>query len=137
KKSYKDQTDFRRTTHWVYYTMGALALLALVSSGKVGNLANYAVLLGGIATLIFSTWLHMTEAEIFHPNIRVTPVRTVPARYPQQQPPQAPPRTTPPTSVPSAPPPSAPSGVSLDRPPKEAQLPPPRSATRNSQAYVP
>ena len=56
-----------------------IALLALISSGKVGQLAGYGVLVTGLGALVFSVWLHMKEAEIFHPNIRGVPTKISPA----------------------------------------------------------
>lgn len=79
KKSIKDQTAFRQNTQWVYLTVAGIAILALISSGKIGQLAGYGVLVTGLGALVFSIWLHMKEAEIFHPNIRGAPTKVIPA----------------------------------------------------------
>lgn len=79
KKSIKDQTTFRQDTQWVYLTVAGIAILALISSGKIGQLAGYGVLVTGLGALVFSIWLHMKEAEIFHPNIRGAPTKVIPA----------------------------------------------------------
>ncbi|WP_157211117.1 hypothetical protein [Verrucomicrobium spinosum] len=79
KKSIKDQTALRQNTQWVYLTVAGIAILALISSGKIGQLAGYGVLVTGLGALVFSIWLHMKEAEIFHPNIRGAPTKVIPA----------------------------------------------------------
>lgn len=94
KKSIKDQTTFRHDTQWVYFTVAGISLLALISSGKVGQLAGYGVLVTGLGALVFSVWLHMKEAEIFHPNIRAAPTKITPAPQPPPTPlPKAQPAT--------------------------------------------
>jgi len=40
-----------------------------VAGGKLGAIANIALLVGGLFAFLFSTWLHMKEAEIYHPTI--------------------------------------------------------------------
>jgi hypothetical protein len=65
----KEQTKLRTETKWVYYGISILALLALIGGGKLGILGNYGVLIVGTAGLIFSIWLHMKEAQVYHPNI--------------------------------------------------------------------
>jgi hypothetical protein len=79
KKSFRDQTALRQDSQWVYFTVAGIAILALIGSGKVGQLASYGVLITGLAALGFSVWLHMKEAEIFHPNIRGAPTKAAPA----------------------------------------------------------
>lgn len=118
KKSIKDQTTFRQDTQWVYLTVAGIALLALISSGKVGQLAGYGVLVTGLGALVFSIWLHMKEAEIFHPNIRGVPTRIIPAAPaatqttapPKAQPvtPAKPVQAPTPAATPSPAPPAAP-----------------------------
>lgn len=66
----KKQTELRQKTMWVYYSIGTFALLALIGGGKLGTWSNVALLVGGSAGLVFSTWLHMKEAEVYHPNIK-------------------------------------------------------------------
>lgn len=66
----KRQTELRQETMWVYYSIGGFALLALIGGGKLGTWSNVALLVGGALALIFSAWLHMKEAEVYHPNIK-------------------------------------------------------------------
>lgn len=66
----KRQTELRNETKWVYYATGIFALGALIGGGKLGAWSNTVLITGGIAALIFSVWLHMKEAEVFHPNIK-------------------------------------------------------------------
>lgn len=66
----KDQTKLRKQTTWVYYVVAITALVTLIGGGKFGSLGNYAVLAFGFLALVFSLWLHMKEAEVYHPNIR-------------------------------------------------------------------
>ncbi|MEZ0274685.1 MAG: hypothetical protein ACAH88_07255 [Roseimicrobium sp.] len=66
----KEQTKLRQDTLWVYYTTAGLAVLSLVSGGKLGTWLNIVFLVGGGVALVFSLWLHMKEAEVFHPNIK-------------------------------------------------------------------
>lgn len=69
-ETFKRQTQLRQDTKWVYYAVGALALLALIGGGKLGDWSNIALLIGGTLAVIFSVWLHMKEAEVYHPNIK-------------------------------------------------------------------
>lgn len=66
----KEQTKLREDTLWVYYTTAALAILALVSGGKLGTWMNIALIAGCVLAFSFSLWLHMKEAEVFHRNIK-------------------------------------------------------------------
>lgn len=66
----REQTELRKRTLWVYYVTGGFALLALVGGGKLGAWSNVVLLVGGTFALIFSTWLHLKEAEVYHPNIK-------------------------------------------------------------------
>ncbi|OAI55745.1 hypothetical protein AYO49_05195 [Verrucomicrobiaceae bacterium SCGC AG-212-N21] len=69
-ETFKRQTALRQDTKWVYYTVGAFALLALIGGGKLGTWSNIALLIGGSLAIVFSIWLHMKEAEVYHPNIK-------------------------------------------------------------------
>lgn len=73
----KEQQQRRLDTTWVYYSLAIVALLSLISGGKIAQFSDYAIIGGGIAIIFFSAWLHMKEAEIYHPNIiqRAIPVR--------------------------------------------------------------
>lgn len=66
----KEQTKLRQETLWVYYTVAGLAALALVSGGKLVAWLNIVLMAGTAAALVFSLWLHMKEAEVFHRNIK-------------------------------------------------------------------
>ncbi|RBP47424.1 hypothetical protein DES53_101221 [Roseimicrobium gellanilyticum] len=66
----KEQTKLRQDTMWVYYTTAGLAVLALVSGGKLGTWLNILLMAGCAMAFTFSLWLHMKEAEVFHRNIK-------------------------------------------------------------------
>lgn len=76
-KLIKEQHQRRVDTRWVYYALATAALLALLGGGRIAALANWVVLVGGLLVVFFSAWMHMKEAEIYHPNIiqRAVPVR--------------------------------------------------------------
>ena len=71
-----EQNERRRDTQWVYYAMGSLAVLGLFMTGegkgKVGTILTLGITAGGIATTIFSFWLHEKEISIFHEDARRT-----------------------------------------------------------------
>jgi bacteriorhodopsin len=75
-KLIKEQYQRRSDTKWVYYALAIAAVLSLLGGGIIGKFSDYAVLFGGILVLLFSAWLHMKEAEIYHPNViqRAVPV---------------------------------------------------------------
>lgn len=64
------QTKLRHDTMWVYYTIAGLAVLTLVSGGKLGTWLNIVLMVATFLAFIFSLWLHMKEAEVYHPNIK-------------------------------------------------------------------
>jgi hypothetical protein len=68
--TFKRQTQLREDTKWIYYSVGGLALLSLIAGGKLGTWSNVVLLVGGTLAVIFSVWLHMKEAEVYHPNIK-------------------------------------------------------------------
>lgn len=72
----KKQTELRQDTKWVYYSIGGFALLALIGGGKLGTWSNVVLLIGGSAAVVFSVWLHMKEAEVYHPNIKKSVTRS-------------------------------------------------------------
>lgn len=74
--TFKRQTQLRENTRWVYYSIGALALLALIGGGKIGTWSNIVLLVGGTLAVVFSVWLHMKEAEVYHPNIKKSVTRS-------------------------------------------------------------
>lgn len=65
----KKQNELREETKWVYYTVAIFSLGALIGGAKLGTWSNTMLITGGIAALLFSVWLHMKEAEVYHPNI--------------------------------------------------------------------
>lgn len=79
-KLIKDQYQARQSTKWIYYALAVASLLALLGGGKVATFSNLAVVGGGIIVVIYSAWMHMKEAEIYHPNIiqRALPVKPAP-----------------------------------------------------------
>lgn len=66
------QTERRASTQWVYYTMAGVAVLCafMGSSGNPGLIFSIVTVLGGLSTVVFSIWLNMHEARIYHPNLR-------------------------------------------------------------------
>jgi hypothetical protein len=75
-ETFKRQTQLREDTKWVYYAVGGLSLLALIGGGKLGTWSNVVLLIGGSLAVIFSVWLHMKEAEVYHPNIKKSVTRS-------------------------------------------------------------
>lgn len=76
-KLIKEQYQRRVDTKWVYYAFAVLAVLALLGGGKLAQISNIAIIGGGIGIVLLSAWLHMKEAEIYHPNIiqRAVPLK--------------------------------------------------------------
>ncbi len=74
--TFKRQSELRYETRWVYYSIGLFALLALIGGGKLGAWSNVALLVGGSLAVVFSIWIHMKEAEVYHPNIKKSVTRT-------------------------------------------------------------
>lgn len=72
----KEQFQRRADSKWIYYALAIASVLALLGGGKLAAFSNVFIIAGGLATIIFSTWMHMKEAEIYHPNIiqRAVPV---------------------------------------------------------------
>lgn len=68
------QNERRKDTQWVYYALGSLAVLGIFMTGEgkgpAGTLIAVTLTVGGIATVIFSLWLHEKEAAVFHPDSR-------------------------------------------------------------------
>lgn len=75
-ETFKKQSELREQTKWVYFGVGGFALLALIGGGKLGAWSNVALLIGGSLAVVFSVWLHMKEAEVYHPNIKKSVTRT-------------------------------------------------------------
>lgn len=74
-ETFKRQTQLRQDTKWIYYCLGGFALLVLIAGGKLGNWSNIVLLVAGILGVVFSVWLHMKEAEVYHPNIKKSVTR--------------------------------------------------------------
>jgi hypothetical protein len=76
-KIIQEQFQRRSDNKWVYYALAITALIALIGGGKLGAISNMIVLGGGLLVVLFSAWLHMKEAEIYHPTIvkHAVPVR--------------------------------------------------------------
>jgi len=68
-KLIKEQYQRRLDHKWVYYAVAIIACLALLAGGKLGTISNLVVLGGGFLAVLFSAWLHMKVAEIYHPTI--------------------------------------------------------------------
>lgn len=69
KLQIKEQYQRRVESKWIYYALAIAAALALISGGKIASFSNIVIIGGGIFTIVFSAWMHMKEAEIYHPNI--------------------------------------------------------------------
>lgn len=68
------QVKRRADTQWVYYTLGGLAVAGLFltgpSKGRTGTILGMGIAAGGLATAVFSLWLHEKEIAVFHPEAR-------------------------------------------------------------------
>ncbi len=73
----KEQQQRRIDTTWVYYSLAIVAVLSLISGGKIAQFSDYAIIGGGIGIIFLSAWLHMKDAEIYHRELvqRAVPVR--------------------------------------------------------------
>jgi amino acid transporter len=56
-------------TKWIYFTLAIAATLSLLGGGKLAMFSNLIIIGGGVLVVLFSTWMHMKEAEIYHPDI--------------------------------------------------------------------
>jgi hypothetical protein len=76
-KLIKEQYQRRADTKWIYYALAIASVLALLGGGKLAALSNLVIVGGGLLVVLFSAWMHMKEAEIYHPNIiqRAVPVK--------------------------------------------------------------
>lgn len=63
------QNQLRKDTKWVYIAMMWAAIIAIFLGGRFGRWGNGIIILGVVAALLVSAWLHMKEAEVYHPNI--------------------------------------------------------------------
>lgn len=72
----KEQYQRRADSKWIYYALAIASVLALLGGGRLAAFSNVFIIAGGIGAIIFSAWMHMKEAEIYHPNIiqRAVPV---------------------------------------------------------------
>ena len=71
------QTRLREDTAWVYHAMALVsALTLLLSATRLGKLLLGVTIIGGLAVLCFSVWLHKKECEVYHRNI----IRYLPPR---------------------------------------------------------
>ncbi len=73
----KEQQQRRKSTAWVYYSLGIAAGLSLLGGGKIATISNFVIIGGGVAIIFFSAWLNMKDAEIYHRELiqRAVPVR--------------------------------------------------------------
>ena len=76
-KLIKEQYQRRVDSKWIYYTLAIASVLALLGGGRLAAFSNLAIVAGGVLVIFFSAWMHMKEAEIYHPNIIQ---RAVPAK---------------------------------------------------------
>jgi hypothetical protein len=68
-KLIQEQYQRRQDSKWVYYALAICAVASLIGGGKLGAIANIAVMVGAVFVIFFSAWLLMKEAEIYHPTI--------------------------------------------------------------------
>lgn len=76
-KLLQEQYQRRVDSKWVYYAIAICAVASLIGGGRLGAIANIAVIIGTVIGILFSAWVLMKEAEIYHPSIvkRAIPVR--------------------------------------------------------------
>ena len=73
-EKFKQQTDRREQTRWVFYALAALAVATLaLRQAKVAPTLFGATVLWASVSLVFSAYLHMRDAEIHQPNIMLDP----------------------------------------------------------------
>lgn len=63
------QNKLRKDVQWVYTVMTWAAVVAIFLGGRFGKLSNGILIAGTVTALLVSAWLHMKEAEVYHPNI--------------------------------------------------------------------
>lgn len=63
------QNKLRKDTQWVYVALTWAAVGAIFLGGRFGKWSNGLIIVASVAALLVSAWLHMKEAEIYHPNI--------------------------------------------------------------------
>jgi len=70
----KESQERRKDSQKAYVIVAALAGLTLLMGahkGKPGMFAGVATSIAGAAVVVHGAWLHLEDAEIYHPNIRV------------------------------------------------------------------
>lgn len=63
------QNKLRKDVQWVYTAMTWAAVAAIFLGGRFGKWSNGLIIAGAVSALLVSAWLHMKEAEVYHPNI--------------------------------------------------------------------
>lgn len=66
----------REQNAWIFYAQGALASLAVLSSGsndKAGKIFMGLVIIGGVVMVGFALWLQVSELQIYVPSLRNRP----------------------------------------------------------------
>lgn len=75
----KDQSFRRHEMRWVFYGLSGLAAAAIFlgrpERGATGKLVIFLTLAGGFAACSTGLWLQYKEAQIFYPDLYVTPQR--------------------------------------------------------------
>ncbi|MFT4546377.1 MAG: hypothetical protein ACI8XO_003983 [Verrucomicrobiales bacterium] len=77
KEMIEESTERRRDSRGAYLVVAALAGLTILMGahkGKPGLLAGVATAAAGAVVVVHGAWLHLKDAEIYHPNIRVAEI---------------------------------------------------------------
>jgi hypothetical protein len=83
-KGFKEQTELRRDTQWVYFALGGIAgvvLLIGAQTNRMGLVFGITTAGGGLIVVVFSMSMHLKESQVFHPNL-ITQQRVVQAAAP-------------------------------------------------------
>lgn len=84
------QTKLRASKQWAYLGLAAGCLLTLATRRtKIGSALLALTVVGGMAVSLLSTWLHIKDTEILHPNVKLGPgteIEVVPPGLPGTQP---------------------------------------------------
>jgi hypothetical protein len=74
KEMIDESAERRRDSRGAYVLVAALAGLTILMGahkGKPGMLAGIGTAIAGAVVVVHGAWLHLKDAEIYHPNIRV------------------------------------------------------------------
>ncbi|MEM7147501.1 MAG: hypothetical protein AAF591_20465 [Verrucomicrobiota bacterium] len=83
-KGFKQQTELRNDTKWIFFALGGIAgvvLLIGAQTNRMGLVLGITTVVGGITVVVFSMSMHLKESQVFHPNL-LTQQRVVQATVP-------------------------------------------------------